>query len=130
MKERILDYMAHIDKLLEEDATEKKLDYEELKKEHLVQLEFFMHERLVHLLVTLAFAIFGFGDVFVLVNNFQPGLAALFVAIMILLIPYIMHYYLLENSVQKMYDQYDEMCSRAAGDNPLRPVWKQVRNRK
>lgn len=117
--------MAYIDKLLEEDASEKKLDYEELKKEHLIQLDFFMHERLVHLLVTLAFAIFGFGDVYVLVINFQPGLVALFVAIMILLIPYIMHYYLLENSVQKMYKQYDEMCVRAAGENPGRPMWKQ-----
>lgn len=126
MKERILGYMEHIDRLLEEDFSEKKLDYEELKKEHLVQIGFFMHERQVHLFVTLAFAIFGFGDVFVLVNNFQPGLLALFVAIMILLIPYIMHYYLLENSVQKMYKQYDEMCCRAAGENPARPAWKQL----
>lgn len=117
MKERILNYMSYIDKLLEEDASQKKVDYEELKKEHLVQIEFFMHERLVHLLVTLAFAIFGFGDFFVLVTNFQPGLVALFIAILILLIPYIMHYYLLENGVQKMYKQYDEMCRRAAGEN-------------
>ena len=35
-------------------------------------------------------------------------------ALMILLIPYIMHYYFLENSVQKMYRLYDEINSRTA----------------
>jgi hypothetical protein len=40
------------------------------------------------------------------------GLTALFVALLILLIPYIRHYYLLENGVQKMYKQYDEMLKR------------------
>jgi hypothetical protein len=29
--------------------------------------------------------------------------------ILILLIPYIRHYYILENEVQKMYGQYDRM---------------------
>jgi hypothetical protein len=33
----------------------------------------------------------------------------LIVAFMCLLIPYIAHYYLLENGVQKMYRQYDRM---------------------
>ena len=29
--------------------------------------------------------------------------------LLILLVPYIMHYYFLENSVQKMYDQFDKI---------------------
>lgn len=112
MKKRILDYMSYIDQLLAEDETDRKLDYKQLSKEHLVQLEFFMHERLVHLLVTLTFALLAFGDFFLLVVSFQPGLVALFVALLVLLVPYIMHYYLLENGVQKMYRQYDEMHKR------------------
>ena len=43
-------------------------------------------------------------DAFVLL----PLIALFFV----LLIPYCAHYYLLENSVQKMYDQYDEMVGK------------------
>ena len=35
---------------------------------------------------------------------------------MVLLIPYIMHYYLLENSVQRMYVQYDAMMNKL-GEN-------------
>jgi hypothetical protein len=43
----------------------------------------------------------------------------LFAAILVLLIPYIMHYYLLENGVQKMYRQYDEMLRRVTGEKIL-----------
>lgn len=113
MKKRIVHYMDYIDKLLAEDEDECKQDYETLIKQHLIQIDFFMHERLVHLLVTLAFAIFGFMIFLALVMNFQPGLLLLFAAILVLLVPYIMHYYLLENGVQKMYRQYDEMLRRA-----------------
>lgn len=113
MKKRIVHYMDYIDKLLAEDEDECKQDYETLIKQHLIEIDFFMHERLVHLLVTLAFAIFGFMIFLTLVINFQPGLLLLFAAILVLLIPYIMHYYLLENGVQKMYRQYDEMLRRS-----------------
>ncbi len=113
MKKRILEYMEDIDMKLKEDELQQDRDYEEWMRQHLIQIQFFMHERLVHLLVTLAFAIFGFMNFFVLVMNFQPGLLVLFAAILILLIPYVMHYYLLENGVQKMYRQYDEMLRRA-----------------
>ena len=115
MKKRILNYMNEIDQLLEQDTQTGSLDYEKISREHLIQLEFFMHERLVHLLVTLTFALFTFGDFFLLVISFEPGLVLLLLALLVLLIPYIMHYYLLENGVQKMYRQYDEMKRRMAG---------------
>lgn len=114
MKNRIVNYMDYIDKLLAEDKNECRQDYDTLIKQHLIQIDFFMHERLVHLLVTLAFAIFGFMIFLALVENFQPGLLLLFFAILVLLVPYIMHYYLLENGVQKMYRQYDEMLRRTS----------------
>ena len=105
MKNRIINYINYIDSLLEEDPQACEKDYETLIKHHLIQIDFFMHERLVHLLVTLAFAILGFMIFVALVMNFQPGLLLLFAAILVLLVPYIMHYYLLENGVQKMYRQ-------------------------
>ena len=48
-----------------------------------------------------------------MVIEFTPGLLALFVALMVLLIPYIMHYYLLENGVQIPFDMdflLDRIC--------------------
>ena len=107
MKKRIEAYMAYMDKLLENN--DSGLSYEELCAEHEKQLAFFMHERLIHLLVTLTFALLAFGTFFMLITNFSYGLCALFFGFMVLLIPYIMHYYLLENSVQYMYKQYDRL---------------------
>ena len=80
MKERILNYMAYIDQLLADDAGKNEEDYEKIMEEHKLQLTFFMHERLVHLLVTLTFALLAFATFFALVFAFQPGLVALFIA--------------------------------------------------
>ena len=107
MKKRIQSYMAYMDQQLEHN--ESGLSYEELCIEHEKQLTYFMHERLVHLLVTLTFAILAFVTFFMAVMNFSMGMIVLFFAFLILLIPYIMHYYLLENSVQYMYRQYDRL---------------------
>lgn len=107
MKVRIQAYLAYMDHLLEEN--DSGLTYEELCEEHLRQISFFMHERLVHLMVTLTFALLGFLTFCVTCFTFSYGLIALLAAIMILLVPYIMHYYLLENSVQKMFKQYDAL---------------------
>lgn len=110
MKRRILDYMKHIDELLAADAPDT--DWEEVRKEHLIQVGFFQHERLVHLMVTLAFAIFTFMSLGFLLADFQIMLVILFALLLVLLVPYISHYYLLENGVQYMYKQYDAMTEK------------------
>lgn len=110
MRKRIKAYMAYIDRLLENN--DSGLSYEELCAEHEKQLAFFMHERQIHLLVTLAFAIFVLGTFAVAVLQFSPGMLALFIAFVLLLIPYIIHYYFLEHSVQRMYRQYDRLQQR------------------
>lgn len=107
MKERITTYMAYMDHLLEEN--DSGLSYEELSAQHEKQLAYFMHERLIHLLVTLTFALLAFATFFMLCINFSFTMCLLLLALMVLLVPYIMHYYLLENSVQYMYRQYDAL---------------------
>ena len=114
MKKRILSYMSFIDDLLYRDREDMQEDYEKLVTEHLQQLAFFMHERQVHLYVMILFALLAMADFFVMVISFENGLVLLFLALLVLLIPYIMHYYLLENSCQYMYTQYDEMKRRIA----------------
>lgn len=78
-------------------------------EEHLVQVGFFQHERLIHLIVTVAFALLEL--LAILLSMIAESLFTLLlpVVILILLIPYIRHYYILENEVQKMYAQYDRM---------------------
>ena len=108
MKKRILEYLDYVDGILARDD----LDWDEEIKKHLVQISFFAHERLVHLIVTVLFALMTIGSILYL--NFTGNMVILFlvIALFVLLIPYIMHYYLLENSVQRMYVQYDAMRAK------------------
>ena len=109
MEKRILGYVREVDQLLKMEKIE---DIEKLKQEHLIQLSFFQHERLVHLIVTVAFALLEMLAMVMCVLAFSPGVMVLAIAILILLVPYIRHYYILENQVQKMYVQYDRMVER------------------
>lgn len=114
MEKRILNYRKYIDELLQED----NLDWDEVIREHLIQVSFFQHERLIHLIVTVTFAILEVIVIGLCVTAFSPGLGLLALALLVLLIPYIRHYYILENEVQKMYAQYDRMVlKRAAKDS-------------
>lgn len=108
MKKRITEYLAYIDALLEKED----VDWEREKEKHLVQIAFFAHERQVHLIVMALFALATV--ISILYLNFSGSLiiVALVIALLVLLIPYVMHYYLLENSVQKMYVQYDAMMNK------------------
>ena len=108
MKKRITEYLVYIDSLLEQED----VDWKKEKEKHLVQIVFFAHERLVHLIVMALFALATVISILYLNYSGSIVILALVVALLVLLIPYVMHYYLLENSVQKMYDQYDEMMNR------------------
>lgn len=115
MKNRILTYRKYIDSLLQSG---EDCDWKYIKQEHLAQVAFFQHERLVHLIVTITFAILELLTVctYVIVGAIDSALSmpllVLAIAILILLVPYIKHYYLLENEVQKMYKQYDQICEK------------------
>lgn len=110
MKKRILAYLAAVDLLLNNPP--ENVDWKKEKEKHLIQIGFFMHERLVHLLVTITFAILTVGSMLYAVAFPSLGMLLLITAFLCLLVPYIWHYYLLENGVQKMYEQYDQMTER------------------
>lgn len=108
MEQRILNYRKYIDELLQQDG----LDWEAVIREHLIQISFFQHERLIHLIVTVTFALLEVIVIGLCVVSFTLGVGLLAIALLILLIPYIRHYYILENEVQKMYGQYDKMIEK------------------
>ena len=118
MRKRLVEYRRRIDDLLESDAPD--LDWGEIIDEHLVQVSFFQHERIVHLLVTLAFALMELASAVAAVLVPQPILGALALLLLVLLVPYIVHYYFLENETQKLYAQYDRMLERAREQESLR----------
>lgn len=75
----------------------------------LVQIGFFQHERLIHLIVTVLFALLAVMSI--IASLLIPEWVVLLLCLMffVLLIPYIRHYYILENGVQKLYEYYDEI---------------------
>lgn len=112
MRKRILEYYARIQKLLKDDAPDT--DWDAVLEEHLVQVQFFQHERLIHLIVTVLFAILLFLSMLMLYMDFQLPPLLLGGLLLVLLVPYIRHYYLLENTVQKMYEQYDQLRKKSS----------------
>lgn len=110
MKKRIISYRQRIDRCL--DGTAAVGDWDALLQEHLIQIGFFQHERLIHLIVTVLFAVMAVATILTLVITGYLPLAGLFFLLLVLLVPYIKHYYLLENEVQKMYVQYDKMLEK------------------
>lgn len=115
MEKRLKNYLAAMDALLsslEGTRSEQKSDVQntdDMLREHLTQIQFFQHERLIHLIVTCLFAILAFAAFFALFFTMNAGLFVLFAALLVLLVPYIRHYYILENGVQRMYTQYDRL---------------------
>ena len=111
MKKRIISYRQRIDNLLEHPSD--STDWEVVLREHLTQISFFQHERLIHLIVTVTFALMTMiGLAVSCIVDYMP-IIAIVVLLLVLLVPYIGHYYTLENEVQKMYGQYDRMLQNS-----------------
>ena len=111
MKKRIINYRLKIDNLLANPDKISKEEWKKILQEHLTQIAFFQHERLVHLIVTVTFAILTMMSIIASIMISNPMLLVLTLLFLVLLVPYIMHYYTLENEVQKMYNQYDEILN-------------------
>lgn len=106
MKKYLYDYIASIDKLINSKTPITK----KIVEEHLTKIQFFQHERLIHLLVTLFYCVFmlifmGLGTIFI--GFFLIGLILL-----IFVLCYVIHYFRLENGVQYLYKQYDKLQQR------------------
>jgi len=107
MWKRLKDYIAEIDGIDFGSIDEKTK--EDVKQRLLQQIAFFQHERLVHLIVTVVFALLAFIDLIAICLVEELLLAVLEILFSALLIPYVIHYYRLENGVQDLYEYYDEL---------------------
>lgn len=107
MKKYLEAYLEYITSEIERSDPGKS--FAKLKNEHMVQIGFMQHERLIHLIVTCLFAVALVISVSVFSMTCQMAFGLLSVLIIALLAPYIRHYYFLENSVQKMYEIYNRL---------------------
>lgn len=111
MGNRLKTYLMRIDALIV--ANDPNTNWSAVLQEHLVQTSFFQHERLIHLLVTLAFALMEIASAITTVFAPSPLTLALMILFLVLLVPYIVHYYHLENGTQRLYDQYDKLLEHS-----------------
>jgi len=109
MKKRISEYILKMDSFLEHP--DENTDWEFVLRDHLTQIGFYSHERVVHLIVTVVFALMALGSVAIGIIGNYPYAYLLTLSLFVLLIPYVMHYFFLENSVQHMYVEYDRILS-------------------
>lgn len=106
------DYIKTTNEVLKKKVT--KNDIEELK----IKITFFQHERLIHLLVTIAFAFLTI--IFLALGMISYLFLVIFAILIIFDIFYIIHYFYLENSVQYLYKLYDEMNDNVNEKNKLK----------
>lgn len=123
MGERLKKYLKRTEELLEyltrisESGELVRVRVEQEKAELLVQIGFFQHERLIHLIVTALFAIMTILVFLLAVTRFELWVGVLLALLLVLLIPYIRHYWLLENGTQKLYFYYDKLEGLYNGKN-------------
>jgi hypothetical protein len=65
------------------------------------------HERLIHFMVTMLFALLTVMALGFVIIKPSPAVFILFMLFLIPLAPYVEHYYFLENGCQKLYKLYD-----------------------
>lgn len=105
----MIKYLEKHEKFVNEVLEKGDYDWEWLRDYHKTQIEYVQHERLIHLMVTLAFALFFILTILFTVSFEKIIIMAASLFILILLVPYIVHYFKLENSVQRWYDLYNKI---------------------
>ena len=105
MLKKLNDYIGYLESLAEQGVSLSPEDLLSVR----THIGFFQHERLVHELVMILFAMLTVGGFLFFVALPEYLVLALDVLFLGLLIPYIRHYYGLENGVQKLYDLYSRL---------------------
>lgn len=101
MKKALNNYITSVEEKLKNNKQNNQL-----ADDILIRISFFQHERLVHLIVTFFTGIATIMFLLGALHFENIPLLLLFLITLCLFIPYIFHYYFLENGVQKLYDLF------------------------
>ena len=110
MTEYLTDYMNTVAERL--GSCSDPAELADILAEHKDKIAFMQHERIVHFLVTMLFALVMAIFITSLLTTQNLMILILVTIIIVLLAFYIKHYYFLENTVQKMYKVYDEILAK------------------
>jgi hypothetical protein len=107
MEKYFKSYIAEIEEIIKTHPD--NADYDKLSKEMLVKLQFLQHERLMHLLVLILFTLGLFGMMTAAIITEMPFFYIGLLVALGFVLPYVIHYYFLENTAQKFYSLYDKI---------------------
>lgn len=107
MEKRLKKLLVYYQQLADQSLSEE--ERAQHRDRLLIQIQFFQHERLIHLMVTVLFALLAVLTLFATLIIENLLLLVLFLLFFVLLVPYVRHYYILENGVQKLYEYYDRL---------------------
>ena len=97
MKKYLDSYIKYV------ENNKKKVKGEDI----LIKISFFQHERLIHLIITLFYCILFL--IFLILITLSYVFIIPAALLLIFLICYLIHYFLLENGVQYLYKLYDDI---------------------
>lgn len=113
MKKYLTEYLNEVKSFINFELKNASVDrLDEMLSNMEIKISYFQHERLIHLLVTLTFALLEIITIVAMNISFSLVFVALSVLFLVLLVPYVFHYYFLENSVQELYKLRDTIYSR------------------
>ena len=98
---------SHIREMILKDLSKQKRH--DLKEKHTRMITYMQHEWLVHLMVTLAIGAFLLITLAILLIKPTLEIVILMGLFLILLVFYVMHYFFLENTIQRWYRLMDEI---------------------
>lgn len=90
-------------------------DISRIRRETLTQIGFMQHERFVHFLVCILVGLAFFIALGLALYFRTAGLFLLALILLGLLVPYLWHYYFLENTTQKLYILYNRLAALEDG---------------
>ena len=106
MEKTVLTRVKEAEAFLAAGNTENKEEYLKYLKRW---IEYIQHERFIHLIVTVSFAIMSMQTIIIFFLCHSLSLLwALFIFIVTLCF-YVRHYFILENETQHLYDLYDKI---------------------
>ena len=103
MAKNLYNYIKYVDDILKQENVNLKV----LREEHLIKIQFYQHERLIHLLVTLFFVIFML--TFFVWSIYILEFIIVALILLICVFCYVIYYFKLENGIQYLYKQYDNI---------------------
>lgn len=107
MNSNLTNYISYMDKIIK---SKKRVDYDKVKDNHLVMINFFQYERLVHLIVIMFYVLFTI--LFIYISIFLSLFLIIAVIMLLFLIFYVIFYFKLEKNISYMYGQYEKIIKK------------------